>query len=252
MDSITAIFDGLSIDPVLKNMVSTILLALIGLMGVLRIGAPQHRLAQTAGNYTSGLMLLLILWNFAITTKPAADDTDMHRAVTYPCEQAMLEFAKNNGADPYSAHELIANTAVNNYYITHYILARESYYGSSPRDNYGNYNLVRVFSALQVFSDYQKQIILSNPESPGTRLGRTGSRQVTVSGISQIKERDLPTHEEARTYRASLQIREENGGVSHVISKSVIIAFKYTDLDLSESDRCLNTLGFRVLKYTYE
>lgn len=151
--------------------------------------------------------------------------------------------------DPLKARELTANESVNQYFMVQYIRARESYLGS-PERNYYNYNLVRVLSDPGVFAKYQHEIILSNPDSPGSRLGSAGAREVHVSSMKFLDKRELSGGEEARRYLVRALVIEKSGGVlPKNMQKLILIEFKYTELELSIEDRYLNPIGFRVLSY---
>jgi len=151
--------------------------------------------------------------------------------------------------DPLKAKELTANEAINQYFMVQYIRARESYLGSPDR-NYYNYNLVRVLSDPVVFSRYQHEIILSNPDSPGSRLGSSGSREAHIESIKFLDRRELPAGEESRRYLVKALVTEKAGGVlPKNMQKLILIEFKYTELELSIEDRYLNPIGFRVLSY---
>ncbi len=151
--------------------------------------------------------------------------------------------------DPLKAKELTANESVNQYFMVQYIRARESYLGS-PERNYYNYNLVRVLSDPSVFTKYQHEIILSNPDSPGSRLGSGGARDVHVSSMKFLDKRELPGGEESRRYLVRSLVVEKAGGVlPKNMQKLILIEFKYTELELSIEDRYLNPIGFRVLSY---
>jgi len=151
--------------------------------------------------------------------------------------------------DPLRARELTANDAINQYFIVQYIRARESFLGALDR-NYFNYNAVRVFSSESVFAKYQREIILSNPESPGARLGANGSREVHIASIKFLDKLNPGTSDESRRYLIKAQITEKGNGVNDkVLQKLILIEFKYTDLNLTTEDRYLNPIGFRVLSY---
>jgi type IV secretion system protein VirB8 len=151
--------------------------------------------------------------------------------------------------DPLKAKELTASESINQYFMVQYVRARESYLGSPDR-NYYNYNLVRVLSDPSVFSKYQHEIILSNPDSPGARLGGGGSREVHLSSIKFLDKHELPGGEESRRYLIKALVIEKSGGsLPKNMQKLILIEFKYTELELSIEDRYLNPIGFRVLSY---
>ncbi len=151
--------------------------------------------------------------------------------------------------EPLKAHELSANEAVNQYFIVQYCRARETFLGAQDR-NYYNYNLVRVLSDPMVFLRYQREIILSNPDSPGSRLGSAGSREIHIESIKFLDTKALPGGEESRRYLVRARITEKAGGLAvKVMQKLILIEFKYTELELTAEDRYLNPIGFRVLSY---
>ena len=151
--------------------------------------------------------------------------------------------------NPLKVKELTGQESINNYFMVQYIRARESFLGTPDR-NYFNYNLVRVLSENSVFGQFQDGIVLSNPESPGARLGVKGSREVQIGTIKFLDRRDLPGDEESRRYLVKIRVVERNSnGGGKVLQQLILIEFKYTELDLTVEDRYLNPIGFRVLGY---
>lgn len=151
--------------------------------------------------------------------------------------------------NPLKVKEITGQESINNYFMVQYIRARESFLGTPDR-NYFNYNLVRVLSSNETFKEYQDGIILSNPESPGARLGVKGSREVQIGTIKFLDRRDLPGGEESRRYLVKVRVLERGGtSAGRVLQQLILIEFKYTELDLTVEDRYLNPIGFRVLGY---
>lgn len=151
--------------------------------------------------------------------------------------------------NPLKVRELTGNESINNYFIVQYIRARESFLGTPDR-NYINYNLVRVLSGNDTFAEYQNSIILSNPNSPGARLGVKGSREVQIGSIKFLDKHALPGDEESRRYLVKVRIIERGATTAgKVLQQLILIEFKYTELDLTVEDRYLNPIGFRVLGY---
>jgi type IV secretion system protein VirB8 len=151
--------------------------------------------------------------------------------------------------DPLKAKELTANESINQYFMAQYVRARETFLGT-PERNYLNYNLVRVLSEPTVFTKYQHDIILSNPDSPGARLGTAGVREVRISSIKFLDKHSLPNGAEARRYLIKATVHEgTSGSLPKHMSKLILMEFKYTELELSIEDRYLNPIGFRVLSY---
>lgn len=151
--------------------------------------------------------------------------------------------------NPLKVKEITGQESINNYFMVQYIRARESFLGAPDR-NFYNYNLVRVLSANDVFSQYQDGIVLTNPESPGARLGVKGSREVQIGTIKFLDRKSLPGDEESRRYLVNVRVVERgssSGG--KVLQQIILIEFKYTELELTVEDRYLNPIGFRVLGY---
>ncbi len=150
--------------------------------------------------------------------------------------------------EPLKARELTANESINQYFMVEYIRARESFLGTPDR-NYYNYNIVRVLSEPTVFAKYQREIITSNPDSPSSRLGQSGTREVHISSIKFLDKPSLQGGEESRRYLIRAQISEKGNSGSRVMQKLILIEFKYAELNLTAEDRYLNPIGFRVLGY---
>ncbi len=128
--------------------------------------------------------------------------------------------------DPLRAKSLTANEAINNYFMVQYIKARESYLGSQSA-GYFNYNLVRVFSDKFIFQQYQREITLSNPTSPGARLGAGGLREINIESIKFLDRKSLGGDQESRRYIVTIGVSEKIGGMSKESHKYITIEFKY-------------------------
>lgn len=175
-------------------------------------------------------------------------------------EPFVIQVDEKTGAtqvvDPLKAHELTANEAVNQYFIVQYCRARESFLGGTMERNYYNYNTVRVLSEPDLFRQYQTEIAPSNPDSPSTRLGMYGSREIHISSIKFLDKKRTTTGEDAIRYLIKAQITEkmQGGGGQTVRAKTmqklILLEFKYVELELSVEDRYLNPLGFQVTSYS--
>lgn len=151
--------------------------------------------------------------------------------------------------NPIQVRDLTANEAVNQYFIVQYCRARETYIGTQER-NYYNYSLVRVLSEPDIFYDYQKEIALSNPESPGTKLGAGGTREIHFESIKFLDKHKTNAGQETLRYLVKAQIAERpKVGTVKNMQKLILIEFKYVELDLTTEDRYLNPIGFRVVSY---
>lgn len=151
--------------------------------------------------------------------------------------------------DPLKARDITGNESVNQYFIVQYCRARESFMGTPDR-NYYNYNLVRVLSDMDIFRAYQREIALSNPDSPGARLGAFGSREIHVASIKFLDKRSVSGGTEARRYLVKAQITEKSKTTpTKTMQKLILVEFKYAELELTTEDRYLNPLGFQVVNY---
>ena len=197
--------------------------------------------------------ILVVLTGISLLCTLAATFSISQLAPLKSVEPFVIQVDQNTGVtqvvNPLKVRELTGNEAINNYFMVQYIRARESFLGTPDR-NYINYNLVRVLSGNDTFAEYQAGIILSNPDSPGARLGVKGSREVQIGSIKFLDKRELPGGEESRRYLVKVRVIERAGaGSSKVLQQLILIEFKYTELDLTVEDRYLNPIGYRVLGY---
>ncbi len=152
--------------------------------------------------------------------------------------------------DPVKSREITGNEAVNQYFVVQYCRARESFLGAPDR-NYYNYALVHILSEQPVFVQYQQEIALSNPDSPGMRLGSTGSREIHIASIKLLdKRKEGKTSTDILRYLVKAQVVERTrNSQTKVSQKLILIEFKYVELELSLEDRYLNPMGFQVTSY---
>ena len=196
--------------------------------------------------------ILALITLFSLLCSIAATFSISQLAPLKSVEPFVIQIDQKSGitqvVDPLGAKALTANEAINNYFMVLYIRARESYLGSQSA-GYANYNLVRVFSDRNIFQQYQNDITLSNPKSPGARLGTGGMREIGIESITFQDKKILPDGQETRKYFVTIKITEKIGAMTKESHKHVTIEFKYAELDLSNADRYLNPIGFRVLDY---
>lgn len=139
--------------------------------------------------------------------------------------------------DPLTVPELTANEAVNNFFIVQYIRSRETY---SVADLAKNYNIVRIMSeSNKVYPEFIAQADPNNPQSNAARLGSTGVRTVKFKSITYLN----PQLAQARL------LIEEKGEGYHQEHKIALVAFEYIKLNLTNEERYINPLGFRVKDY---
>ncbi len=141
--------------------------------------------------------------------------------------------------DPLTVKELTANEAVNNFFIVQYIRSRESY---SITDYARNYNIVRIMSEpTNVYSEFMHEQDPNNPKSNAARLGGSGVRTVKFKSISYLNP-------QLAQVRLLIEEKVGEGGYTQQ-HKIALIAFEYIKMNLSNEERYINPLGFRVTDY---
>ena len=140
--------------------------------------------------------------------------------------------------DPLSVKELTANEAVNDFFLVQYIRSRETY---SVTDLARNYNIVRVMSDPdRVYPDFVRQADPNNPRSNAARLGSSGLRTVKFKSITYLNPQLI---------QARLLIEEKQEANVVQYHKIALVAFEYIKLSLTNEERYINPLGFRVTDY---
>jgi type IV secretion system protein VirB8 len=141
--------------------------------------------------------------------------------------------------DPLTVKELTANEAVNNFFIVGYIRARETY---DIHDLARNYNIVRIMSERdKVYPDFVMQADPNNPRSNAARLGSTGVRTVKFKSITYLNPQLVQA-------RLLIEEKSDNAGYTQQ-HKIALVGFEYIKLNLTNEERYINPLGFRVTDY---
>ncbi len=141
--------------------------------------------------------------------------------------------------DPLTVSELTGNEAVNNFFIVQYIRSRETY---SMTDLARNYNTVRVMSERnKVYPAFITQADPNNPNSNAARLGTSGLRTVKFKSFTYLSPNLVQV-------RAMIEEKAE-GAPFRQYHKIILVAFEYVKLNLTNEERYINPLGFRVTDY---
>jgi type IV secretory pathway component VirB8 len=113
------------------------------------------------------------------------------------------------------------NPALEQFFITRYILAREGY---TARTYAGNLKFVEKQSDEATYSAHQASYANTNPASFAATLGQTGERLVNVISVSTSKSKDINT--------AKVQFSAENIGIETAEKSrwTAVIKYKYSDL----------------------
>ncbi len=141
--------------------------------------------------------------------------------------------------DPMTVPELTANEAVKNFYVVQYIRSRETY---NLSDLGRNYNIVRIMSERsKVYPSFMAEADPNNPNSSAARLGVAGNRTVKFKSFSYLNPNLVQV-------RATIEEKAE-GSAFRQYHKIILVQFEYVKLNLSNEERYINPLGFRVTDY---
>lgn len=165
---------------------------------------------------------------------------------TRTIEPFVIEIESKTGVptvvDPVTLSAYSSNQAIKRYFIWNYITARESYNAAFFDYNYNT--VVRVLSSSNVYSnDYRPKFSPSNPNSPKSIYADTGV--VTISLKSMI----FPTNNTAQV-RFTMQI--PSFGSYTNVDKISFIEFDFLNVEMNDTERLVNPLGFTVTLYRVE
>lgn len=128
------------------------------------------------------------------------------------------------------------------YFINKYVVSRETYDAASFDYNY--FTVVRLLSAGDVYAGFLKTVRADDPDSP-LRYGANRNLNIKVKSITFI-----PTSGEAEGFTAQVRFMKfVDNDVSKAAHKVATLGFDYYDLSLTQGERDVNPLGFRVTSY---
>ena len=138
--------------------------------------------------------------------------------------------------NPTSSQMLEGNDSLARYFIKKYVIARETY---NPVDfDTQAKQIVRLFSSSSIFFTYLGY--LKNQDvNPGVIYGQKNTTFLTVKSWSKL---------DARKYMLRFSISETSEN-RRVFNKLAIIDFNYIAMDLTETERDINPIGFQVQGY---
>ena len=140
---------------------------------------------------------------------------------------------------PLDAQQITPDSALTRSLLVQYVIARESFDASNyDRD----YQKVGLWSSGEARQRYIALMQANNPLSPLSYLPRGGSLKTEVKSISSLgPDRSLVRFETIRT---------EPGASSQAPRDwQAIINYGFSQAPMSEADRLINPLGFRVTRY---
>ncbi len=142
--------------------------------------------------------------------------------------------------EPLDRSKLQAPEALDNYFLWSYVRARETYH---PADQRRNWNITRIMSSKDVFSEYLLDVSPNNPTSARAVLGGAGTRVLSDPTVTYL---DDP---ERKVAQVRFLVEETFKKVKTRYPKIATIEYKYFDLELKRAERLVNPLGFQSLSY---
>lgn len=140
---------------------------------------------------------------------------------------------------PLEANNVKPDTALTESFLVQYISAREGFdFNSIQRD----FKRVAIWTSEPEKSKYIKLMQASNPESPLVLYPRSTIISVKLKSITKIG---------TNTYLARFDtVRIDQNGNSQVgRSWAAVIKYEYSNTPLSQEERYINPLGFKVINY---
>lgn len=169
-------------------------------------------------------------------------------------EPYLLKIDEKSGVvqkvEPVARNEYAANEAVDRYFVSKYIMARESYNPSILRYNY---NMVRVMSTPDVFYLFRGSVDPNDPKSAAAILKGIGVRDIKFKSISYIKNPPIDGKEEVTPTKIMQARFVANDRLPNApeapVHNVATVAFEYAILNLNEEEQLINPLGFTVTSY---
>ena len=138
--------------------------------------------------------------------------------------------------DPVNSSVLNGNEALAQYFIKRYVIARETY---NPVDfETEAMKTVRLLSASSIYWSY-RGYLKSNEVNPTIKYGQKNTTFLIVKSWSKLDNKKF-------MLRFSVN---ETAGNRKVFNKIAVVEFDYLPMELTDSDRDTNPIGFQVTGY---
>lgn len=170
-------------------------------------------------------------------------------------EPYLLQIDEKTGitqkVNPVTQAEYAASEAIDRYFTSAYLRARESYNFSILRYNY---NLVRLMSTPDIFYRFLNSNDPSDKKSVPGVLGAIGQRDIKIISIAYIsnplRRGEKPQPSASKIVQARISTTDILPNQSDSVQNWIVtITFEYADLHLNEADQLLNPLGYTVTSY---
>lgn len=138
--------------------------------------------------------------------------------------------------NPLNSSVLTANDSLAQYFIKRYVTARETY---NPVDfDTEAMKTVRLLSSSSIYWAY-RNYIKNNEVNPTIKYGQKNTTFLVVKSWSKLADKKF-------MLRFSIN---ETAGARKVFNKIAIVEFDYLPMELTDSDRDTNPIGFQVIGY---
>lgn len=138
------------------------------------------------------------------------------------------------------ATEALADEALSRFFVNRYVLARETYDWHEVQTDF---DVVREMSSADVFSAYKG--LMYSKDGPLNRFGENLRAVATVSGISFLNDHTAQV-------RLTIEVKNNAGEVANgygVRNWIATVSFDYPNGHMSDDQRLINPLDFRVTAY---
>ncbi len=138
--------------------------------------------------------------------------------------------------NPLTSSILSGNEALAQYFIKKYIIARETY---NPVDfSTEAKRIVRLLSSNSIYWDY-RGYLKNEAVDPTIKYGQKNTTYLLVKSWSKLAD---------KKYIMRFSINETAGAMK-VFNKIAVVEFQYLPMELTESDKDVNPVGFQVTGY---
>lgn len=143
---------------------------------------------------------------------------------------------------PLTDKDIMSTQALKGYFVAKYVRARESYDEINYEDNFTS---VRIMSDPIIFKEYQKFMAPDNETSPIVLFGRTGQRVVDILSLTIVNDN-------AAQVRMIIKPEGKPNKSLQPVNIIIWLTFEFVPMDLTEKERYINPVGFRVTSYTID
>ncbi|UAB79221.1 hypothetical protein INR77_05950 [Erythrobacter sp. SCSIO 43205] len=140
---------------------------------------------------------------------------------------------------PMSAQVVAPDTALTRSFLVQYVIARESFTQANLQNDYRK---VSLWSDSNEAARYQRLMAAGNPSSPLSFLPRGAILQTEVRSVSGLRDNQAMV-------RFTTTQSDARGNAQQPQYWVAIISYDFVSAQMSEADRYINPLGFRVTSY---